>query len=258
MTPRDTLRLALGVTRLAVTRPVEVVDRIDGWREYKKSEANQRGPGDHPDRDHRDALTSVHRLLGVEECSTCIEEISETARLVSARLPSGHSHDGGDALTTTVWAIVRHTRPRHVVETGVAQGVSSAFILTALRKNGHGHLWSIDLPPVSRPKGLTGRAVAPELHDRWTYLHGATRRVLPGLLEELDSVDLFVHDSLHTESTMTFEFNNVWTYLAEGATLVADDANFNSAFLKFSRRVGREPLLLAERKKGNTIGIIHI
>lgn len=258
MTPKDSIRLALGVTRLAVTRPAEVVDRIDGWREYKKSEGEPRGLRDHPGKDHRTALDAVHELVGVGQCATCITEISETARQVSARLPSGHSHDGGDALTTTLWAVVRHTRPRHVVETGVAQGVSSAFILTALRKNNHGHLWSIDLPPVSRPKGLTGRAVAPELRERWTYLHGATRRVLPALLEELDSVDLFVHDSLHTESTMTFEFNNVWTYLAEGATLVADDANFNSAFLKFSRRVGCEPLLLAEQKKGNTIGIIHL
>ena len=44
----------------------------------------------------------------------------------------------------------RHLKPRKVVETGVAHGVTSRFILEALKRNGQGHLWSIDLPPLER------------------------------------------------------------------------------------------------------------
>ena len=42
------------------------------------------------------------------------------------------------------------TCSRKVVETGVAHGVTSRFILEALERNGRGFLWSIDLPPLEK------------------------------------------------------------------------------------------------------------
>lgn len=258
MNPLESLRPALGMARLAVTRPREVVDRYDGWREYNRSTKFRANQAAGPTRSQRDAVGAVHELLGVEGCRTCAEEILSVGRAVAELLPDGHSHDGGGSLTSALWTLIRHSRPKHVIETGVARGVSSAFILSALQRNDHGHLWSIDLPPLSRPKEMTGSAVPESVRDRWTYLHGSSRRVLPALVDELGSVDLFLHDGMHTESTMAFEFNIVWTYLTKGGTLVADDADFNSAFPKFTRRIGREPLLLGDEDKGNTIGIIHI
>jgi hypothetical protein len=59
-------------------------------------------------------------------------------------------NDGDAGFVRAVWCLVRHLRPRKVVETGVAHGVTSRFILEALKKNGDGHLWSIDLPPLER------------------------------------------------------------------------------------------------------------
>lgn len=47
----------------------------------------------------------------------------------------------------TLYTIIRIRKPDIVVETGVAQGVSSTFILQALEDNGRGQLYSIDLPP---------------------------------------------------------------------------------------------------------------
>lgn len=41
--------------------------------------------------------------------------------------------------------LVRILRPTVVIETGVANGISSAFILKALDKNNEGMLYSIDL-----------------------------------------------------------------------------------------------------------------
>jgi hypothetical protein len=46
-------------------------------------------------------------------------------------------------------SLVRHLRPVSVVETGVAHGMTSRFILEALETVGAGKLWSIDLPPLS-------------------------------------------------------------------------------------------------------------
>ena len=45
-----------------------------------------------------------------------------------------------------IYTMIRCFKPRIVVETGVANGASSTFILSALKKNNFGKLYSIDLP----------------------------------------------------------------------------------------------------------------
>ncbi len=59
-------------------------------------------------------------------------------------------NDGDAGLTRAIWCLTRHLRPKKVVETGVAHGVTSRCVLEALARNGDGRLWSIDLPPVDR------------------------------------------------------------------------------------------------------------
>ena len=69
-------------------------------------------------------------------------------------------NDGDAGFVRAIWLLVRCLRPRHVVETGVAHGLTSRFILEALEKNGDGHLWSIDRPPMEREwKAQIGIAV---------------------------------------------------------------------------------------------------
>ena len=50
------------------------------------------------------------------------------------------------AEATTLYALCRKLKPDVVVETGVASGVSSSYILCALHENEHGQLYSIDVP----------------------------------------------------------------------------------------------------------------
>src|SRR6185503_16129417 len=71
-----------------------------------------------------------------------------------------------------LYALVRAAKPRLVVETGVASGLSSAHILRALDRNGIGTLHSIDLPNVQAgsilPEGRTSGWIVPEsLRARW-------------------------------------------------------------------------------------------
>jgi predicted O-methyltransferase YrrM len=125
----------------------------------------------------------------------------------------------------------RLLEPTVVVETGVAYGVSSAFILRALEENGRGVLHSVDLPPLRREyERFWGMAVDGTLKGRWVLHRGASARVLPRLLKELETVDLFVHDSLHTYRNMRREFETIWSRLRAGGALVADDVERNRAF----------------------------
>ena len=60
----------------------------------------------------------------------------------------GGWNDGDHAFAEAIWCLVAHLRPKAVVETGVAHGLTSRVILEGLNRNGDGHLWSIDLPAV--------------------------------------------------------------------------------------------------------------
>jgi len=64
----------------------------------------------------------------------------------------GGFNDGEPELVRAIWCLTRHLQPAKVVETGVARGISSRFILEALDRNGAGRLWSIDQPPPLDPE----------------------------------------------------------------------------------------------------------
>jgi Methyltransferase domain len=240
---------------LAINRPVEFLDRVSGWLDQERNG----DPGPHAvTPTHLDHLAAAHELAGVATCAECPAELPEVRSGVASRLSRFSHQDGGTVLAETLWVLVRHLRPERVVETGVARGISSAFTLEAMARNGTGHLWSIDLPPLGGDwESQIGIAVAAERRDRWTYIRGASRRVLPGLLRRLGSIELFTHDGLHTRKCQDFEYRAAWPRLAHGGALVSDDANFSDAFTSFAAEAGTVPVLIGEPAKDGLIGVIR-
>lgn len=140
--------------------------------------------------------------------------------------------DGDRFLAQAAWCLVEHLRPATVVETGVAHGVLSSVILDRLLAAEHGHLWSIDLPEVNPTlKKRTGVAVPAPLRSRWTYVEGSSHQRLPGVLANLpDELDIFVHDSLHSEKNVRFELDAAWERLRPGGVVLVDDIHVNFGF----------------------------
>ncbi len=138
------------------------------------------------------------------------------------------------------YAAVRALRPNLVVETGIANGVSSAYLLLALHLNGQGALYSIGLDDAKYlAAGRSLGWVVPDwLRPRWKVMPGDSREILPKLLAELKSIDVFIHDSLHTYEHMIWEFRQAYPYLRSGGLLLSDDAAWNSAFADFAREAG--------------------
>lgn len=123
---------------------------------------------------------------------------------------------------TALYLLVRAVRPRHVVETGVLYGASSAHILAALARNGEGELHSIEIG--KDPGEPTHDYLVPqELWARWELSIGDARWELPALLERLPAVSLFHHDSLHTYDHMMWEFETVYPHLDSDGVLSSDD-----------------------------------
>jgi predicted O-methyltransferase YrrM len=123
-----------------------------------------------------------------------------------------------------IYTIIRCLKPKIVVETRVANGASSTFILSALEKNNLGKLYSIDLPSKDLLlKEEIGWLVPQYLRHRWELIIGNSRIVLPKLLAELGHVDIFLHDSLHTLEHVLFELKKSYNYIPKGGFLIVDD-----------------------------------
>ncbi len=143
-----------------------------------------------------------------------------------------------------LYAACRLSRPKVVVETGVAAGYSSAYLLQALEDENFGHLYSIDIGrnefddvilPVDRKIGWL---VPTSLRSRWTLNIGSSSEMLEPLLEKLGEINLFYHDSEHSYENMTFEFETVWSHLSAPGIILADNADWNKSFTDFCRRKG--------------------
>jgi Methyltransferase domain len=204
----------------------------------------------------RDWEARLHQILGIPwPCAATSEfwalwpEVMRPFEAKGVRIGRGAFGGWGDGepgLARAVWHLVRHLRPAQIVETGVARGFTTRVILEALEQNGAGHLSSIDLPPALKPElhGQVGAAVVDRLHHRWSYIKGSSARRLPGLLSRLGQIDLFIHDSRHTERNVRFELDRAWAALRPGGALVVDDVDLNWGFSSFTQTFSGHQFLI--------------
>jgi len=231
----------------------------------------------HPKRtlERRRIRDEVARYLGGRDVLAAFEREVRASGLMEHLLEKGREHQaavggtghslGAIGYTEGVYlyAVLRKLRPRIAVETGVANGFSTAFSLLALQANGEGELHSIDLPrEVGReyapdtfyegegragipPGSEPGWLIPSDLRERWTLVLGRSQEELPPLLGRLGSIDSFMHDSEHSFECMWFEFTAAWPHLRPGGVLLSDDVNSADAFPRFAREQEREPVRLA-------------
>lgn len=163
-----------------------------------------------------------------------------------------------------LFILIRRFKPSTVIETGVAQGVSSYFILKALELNGSGRLISIDLPQRD-PEGYTysdgtvdfvytpshldsGWLVPDELKKLWTLKLGRSSEILPTMDIQ---VDMFFHDSEHSYQNMKFEFEWACKHINTNGTIMSDDIAWNRAWPELISSHKN----LQEYAKGELVGV---
>ena len=214
-----------------------------------------------------DALAEAEREILASGLIGHLDEQAERFWQIVHGETRGHRYNTGRATGRDgygeglrLYAVVRRLRPRVAVETGVCNGVSTAFLLLALAENGAGELWSVDQPEIAgadyEPGTFwdgKGGAVVPAgeepgwmvpagLRARWHLVLGRSQVELPRLLGRLGAIDFFLHDSEHSETCMRFEFEAAWAALRDGGVLAADDVTANDAFAVFASERGREPI----------------
>ena len=243
MDPRTLTREGLPVLRALAAHPIQAIRALPSeWRQRRGTT-----PWKESDFDD-DWFEHLHALLGAPwpctEATRLPSLIAEIGALLTAKgLGTGrHTYgwysDADIELCSAIWCTVLHSRPGVVIETGVAHGISSRIALEALAENESGHLWSIDLPhPLNHQlHGQTGVAVTDECRPRWTYVEGESQRMLPPLVREVEKVELFIHDSLHTAKNTLFEMEQAASIMPPGGVMLVDDIRGHDGFATFCRR----------------------
>src|SRR5579859_743524 len=155
-----------------------------------------------------------------------------------------------------LYVVTRAVQPNVFIETGTLNGFGSAFILLALRRNGGGTLYSVDMPPADArilaqgnpllPAGKAPGWVIPEnLRDQHQLHLGPAETLLFELFRDVGPADVFLHDSDHSYTHMMFELAVGWINVRPGGWILCDNVEANQAFGDFAHGAGVNGTVLA-------------
>ena len=188
--------------------------------------------------------------------------LQQAMRALHANGRNAESHypltwNADPTLLEVVYLVVRTMKPQTVVETGVANGLTTWSLLEALQRNGVGRLYSIDPCYLERRGGKTGQAVPPSLTPRWTLIRASSRRGLKRLLRQIQPPEVFLHDSLHTYRNMICELREYIRQSDPGTArvVIADDVEAHSAFSDAFDGTGWSVSYIPHRTKPGLVGL---
>ena len=128
-----------------------------------------------------------------------------------------------------MYLLARLTKPESVVETGVANGISTFFILNAMKNNGVGKLTSIDLSyDVATFLNGEERALW-ELKVLKTKIN--PRRQFKDILSGIQSLSIYLHDGDHSYLLQQMEYGLAFKKLKSGGMILSDDVDSSFAFI---------------------------
>jgi predicted O-methyltransferase YrrM len=141
------------------------------------------------------------------------------------------------------YAIVRASKPGHVVETGVDKGLGTCVLAAALLRNADdgrpGRVTSLDINPEA---GYLAQA------KPWSGVVDLVIGDSIGSIGALSQpVDMFLHDSDHSVEHERRELDAVGPKLAGGALLVTDNAAKTDVLARYAERTGRRFLAYREQ-----------
>ena len=155
------------------------------------------------------------------------------------------------------YALVRATKPKTVIETGVERGHGSVLLCSALLRNhneGHpGRYFGTDINPNA------GWLLGGRYATVGKIIYGDSIESLRNLNE---TIDIFINDSDHSADYEYQEYVTVTPKLSSGAMILGDNAHVTDKLARYAREHGRKFLFFKESPKthwypGGGIGIAY-
>jgi len=142
-------------------------------------------------------------------------------------------------LFSLLYVLVKSKKPQLLVETGVANGVSTSAIMSALAEdNSSGSLNSFDVLPQTKD-AYTGKG-------KWNFHlldEKRTHKQLSIAVGKLPLVDIWLHDSNHGYRWQKFEYLLALSRLKKDGILISDDIDASPAWGELAKTHFRENLM---------------
>jgi len=187
----------------------------------------------------------------------------------------GGMHVGGE----TVYIVAALLKPRAICEIGVANGVSTLYLLGAADYgNFDPDIRAIDKPQFESmireqrgKRGLHGTGgiipdtreagwVAPKRQRAeygYQYYVGDFTEILPDVMEEIEHLDLVLYDASKDRVEMEMAYEESISILEPGGVLISDDITVNNAFQTVTSQYDGTSFIFGGTglfRKGNSIG----
>jgi len=148
-------------------------------------------------------------------------------------------------LFSLLYVLVKSKKPQLLVETGVANGVSTSAIMSALHEdNSSGSLNSFDVLPETKEAYLGKGKWNFHLLDK-----KRTHKQLSVAVGNSPLVDIWLHDSNHGYRWQKFEYLLALSRLKEDGVLISDDIDASPAWGELAKSHFRESYIIFDSRK---------
>lgn len=187
-------------------------------------------------------------LLGSEICETAESVFLTSKKLIQER---GISNSGtyfpsyfktNPRTLDLLELSIKLLRPKIIVETGIANGISTRRILDSFKKQSllESRLYSMDIDFNVLSSDLESNTQFKFLKIDKNNDFEKALKVVPGL------IDIFFHDSDHSYYNQYLEYCLAWERLSPCGIIISDDINWSNAFLDFCKHRGIKPKVLCD------------
>ena len=184
---------------------------------------------------HASSMEDYMNELDPELFKESIEFSIQHKESTECKLRKIEVHLGGGGAVELLYFLIRLYEPMFCIETGVAAGHSSAAILSGLKKNSKGLLFSSDLPyfRIKDPNSFIGILVDEDLKDRWFLATDGDQKNLLHLPKQFKKIDFLHYDSDKYYEGRKQVFSSLNSYIKNGTIIVMDDIQDNLFFKDF-------------------------
>jgi predicted O-methyltransferase YrrM len=195
------------------------------------------------------SVVSGHDLTVIEKYSKELQTDEELRQVLRARTlasPDRHNCDVEPRYGRRLgwYALVRATKPRMVVETGVDRGLGTAVIAAALKRNAAegfpGMVHATDIIPEC------GHLLAEPYKS---FCHVWIGDSVETLKQFKETVDIFLHDSDHRPEYEWSEFIAIKPRLHPASLVLSDNSQQTSKLFEFAQTLGKAFLYFQDAPK---------
>lgn len=150
-----------------------------------------------------------------------------------------------EQLFILLYSLIKANNSKLIIETGVANGITTNAIMTAVEESGaNGELNSFDVLPE------TSKAYSGGGNWKFHLLKGRNvHKQIKSIVSSLPKVDVWVHDSNHGYRWQKFEYLLALSVLSKNGILISDDIDASSAWGELAKTHFRKSYVIFDSRK---------